>query len=151
MAADTRPRVYLDADVYLHVLLEQEHADISSSVLQAAARGDIQLVASRLLTVEVGGWGGNRPGPDAADQILERFLDTAGTEWVELDTIVAGEARRVAWEHELRAGDAVHLATALRRKADYFMSYDKRFPYGKVIDGTQVVHPQIVWQPTLVD
>ncbi|WP_251450154.1 PIN domain-containing protein [Microbacterium sp. Marseille-Q6648] len=151
MVADIKPRVYADADVFLHVLLDQEHAEICGKLLAAAERGDVQLVASRLLLVEIAAYKGDRPGREPAEKLVERFLDTTGAQWVELDVVASREAVRLSWEHKLRGADAVHLATAIRRSADYFMSYDKAFPYGTTVDGTRVLRPEIVWQPTLED
>ncbi len=151
MASDKVPRVYADADVFLHVLMNQEHAADSEKVLAAAKRKVIKLIASRLLTVEVGGWGGGRPGPDAAAEMLEDYLDSVETEWVELDVVTAREAVKLSWQYRLRASDAVHLATAVRREADYFMSYDERFPYGERVGRTLVMHPDIVWEPIIGD
>jgi predicted nucleic acid-binding protein len=143
--------VYLDTDVLMHVLLDQEHAEVCSSVLEAAVRGDVALVASRYLMVEVGAWYPNRPGLGEATALVETFLEGTDTEWVEVDVLAAREAQKVAWEYHLRAGDSIHLATALRRNVDYFMTYDTRFPIGTTIGSTTVMRPKIVWQPTLFD
>lgn len=151
MASEKVPRVYADADVFLNVLMNQEHAADSEKVLAAAKRKAIKFVASRLLTVEIGGWGGDRPGPDPAAELLEDFLDSTETEWVELDVVTAREAVRLGWQYKLRASDAVHLATAVRREADYFMSYDGRFPYGERVGRTLVMRPDIVWDPIIGD
>lgn len=151
MAAEIKPRVYADADVFLHVLMDQEHSEICLKLLLAAERGDVQLVASRLLLTEISAWKGDRPGPVPAAELVERYLESTGAMWVELDVVTAKDAARLSWEHKLRSSDAVHLATAVRRSADYFMSYDKAFPYGTVVEGTKVLQPEIVWQPTLDD
>ena len=149
--AVSRPRVYADADLFLSVLKGEPRHPEALRVLAAAERRDIQLVASRLLAVEIGSWGGKRPGPDPAEDLIVRFLDGVDAEWVEVDLLVSKEARRLSWEHHLRAADAVHLATAVRRRADHFMSFDQRFPHGQTIENTAVSEPQIVWQPTLED
>ena len=145
------PRVYADADLYVSVLKDEPGAPAALSVLLAAERREIQLIASRLLSVEVGGWGGDRPGETAAAELVERFLDAVDVEWVEVDVMVAQEARRLGWVYQLRAQDAIHLATAVRRRADYFMSFDQGFPHGQVVDGTTVSGPQVVWPQTLFD
>jgi len=147
----SRPRVYADADLFLSVLKAEARHPEALRVLQAAERRDIQLIASRLLAVEIGGYGGDRPGPGPADDLLTRFLDGVDTEWVEVDLFVAREARRLAWEYRLRAGDAIHLATAVRRGAEHFMSFDQGFPHGQKVEGTAVSGPEVVWQPTLYD
>ena len=140
--------MYADADLFLSVLKAEPRHREALRVLQAAERGDIQLIASYLLAVEVGGYGGDRPGPHAGQDLVTRFLDGVGAEWVELDLLIANDARRLAWTHHLRAGDAVHLATAVRRKAEHFMSFDQGFPHGLTVEGTAVSGPAIVWQPT---
>lgn len=151
MAAPNRPRVYADSCVYLHVLLNQEHASECMKLLSAAERGDVQLIASRLVIAEVASYRNDRPGYETAAELLERFLDTTGAEWVELDVMTAHDAARLSWDHKLRSADAVHLATATRRRADYFMSYDGGFPFDQTVSGVQVTKPRIVWTPTLED
>lgn len=149
MAVDV-PRVYVDADVFIHVLADQDHAEESLGVLEAAERGDIRVVANRLLSVEVGGWGGTKPGQTEADEMVATYLDGVGVEWVELDIMIARDARTLGWQYKLRSADAVHLATAVRRKADYFMSYDEAFPFGEKVNGVAVMKPAVIWQPTLI-
>lgn len=146
-----RPRVYADADLFVSVLRKEPGHELALSVLRAAERRDIELVASRLISVEVGGWGGDRPGQVAADQLIDRYLDTVGAEWVEVDVLVARDARRLGWRYGLRAGDAIHLATAVRRNVEYFMAYDKQYPHGETVEGVAVGRPRIVWQPSLLD
>ena len=150
MAAD-KTRVYADADLFVSVLKKEPRHAEALSIFLAAERRDIQLVASRLLSVEVAGWGGERPGPETADELVARFLDGVGVEWVEVDILVARDARRLGWEHGLRAADAVHLATAVRRNAAYFMTFDKGYPHGQSVDGTLVCEPRVVWPPTIYD
>jgi predicted nucleic acid-binding protein len=149
VVSNARPRVYLDADVFVSVLKAEDDRENCREALEAAQRGDIQLVASRLLLVEVGRWAGDRPGQASADELIERFLEATRTEWVEVDIMVAREARRLSWELHLRSADAIHLATAVRRGADYFMSHDTGYPLGQTVDGVDVREPSIVWQPTL--
>jgi predicted nucleic acid-binding protein len=144
-------RVYADSNLFVSVLKKETRHEEALGVLLAAERRDIQLVASRLLSVEVGGWGGGRPGPEPADELVARFLDGVGVEWVEVDILVARDARRLAWEHHLTALDAVHLATATRRNANYFMTFDLGFPHGQTVEGTAVCQPRVVWPPTIFD
>ncbi len=146
------PRVYVDACVYVNVLKhEAGFWRDALKVLVAVERGDITLVASRLLVVEAGRFAGDRDR-SAVDEQMRRYLEVPGTEWAELDLIVSREARRLSWEHQLRdAGDAVHLATALRRRCDYFVSNDKAFPYGSTLDHTKIVRPQVLWDSTTDD
>lgn len=154
MAADDRPRVYADAVLFIDVLQGggSPVAESSLQVLEAAERHDIQLIASRLLAAEIGRFRGDRDR-SSVDQLVLRYLDSVNAEWVEVDLLVARDARRLSWQHNIKSGaDSVHLATAVRRRADYFMSRDGAFPYGlRVDDVTAVTLPQVVWTPTLYD
>lgn len=148
------PLVYLDAAIFLHVVRRKdekpEYVAQATLMLRAAERGQIRLAASRLLAVEVGRWRGDRSEIEV-DQVLLNYLEVQGTEWVEVDFLVARDARTLSWEHKLYAADAVHLATAVRRRCDYFVSTDGAFPYGQRLGETQVVRPQVLWDPTFDD
>lgn len=148
----TSARIYADSSIYVSVLkAEPSTSEMCLSLLEAAERKDVQLVASHLVTVEVGGYKGDRPGKAQADQFVERFLESVQVEWSELDILVAREARRVSWQYNLRSADAVHLATAILRRASHFMTLDTGFPLGQTVEGVEVSLPRIVWPPTLLD
>jgi hypothetical protein len=146
------PLVYADACIFLEVL-QQTHGRWRDSlkVLQAAERKDIQFVASRLLAVEVGRFRGD-VGRDRVDQLVLQYLDSVNTQWVEVDLLIAQRARDLSWQFGIKSGaDSVHLATAVRLKADYFMSRDGGFPYGQMIESTSIINPSVVWTPSLMD
>lgn len=148
----TKPRIYADSSVFVSVLRnEADTSPMCLSLLEAAERKDIQLIESRLVSVEVGAYRGDRPGEVAADELIERYLDSVNAEWSEVDIIVAREARRISWAHNLRSADAIHLATAIRRQATHLMTLDQGFPLGQVVDGVRVSLPEVVWTPTLLD
>lgn len=151
--ATTKPRVYVDAAIFVSVLKNESTAPICLAVLEAAERGEIQLIASRLLPVEIGAYKGDlvAVGKPAADDLVGRFLESVSVEWVELDVIVGREARRISWDHNLRSADAIHLATAIYRKATHFMTLDEKFPLDTSVEGVAISGPRIVWTPTLLD
>lgn len=148
------PLVYLDASIFLHVVRgKDESPDLvaeATRMLRAVTRGDIRLAASRLLAVEVGRWRGDRSEIEV-DQMLLNYLEQRDTEWVEVDFLVSRDARTLSWQHRLSSADAVHLATAVRRKCNYFVSTDKAFPYDQRLGDTQVMRPGILWDPTIED
>lgn len=147
-----KPLVYIDASVFVRVLKREAGFEICLAVLEAAERKDIEVLASRLLSVEIGSMKAqNENTREDTDRLAERFLEAVGAHWVELDLMVAREARRVSWEYNLRTLDSVHLATAIYRKATHFMTVDTDFPIGKTADGVWVSLPEIVWDPTLLD
>ncbi|WP_433793288.1 type II toxin-antitoxin system VapC family toxin [Actinoplanes sp. CA-252034] len=146
------PKVYVDTCIYINVIKREPGlwAD-SLKVLLAAERGDIRLVASTLLLAEIGSWNGT-VDPISRDQILSGYLENLPVEWAELDLFTTHEARTLCDRYRMRGADAVHLATAIRRKADYLVTRDKGFPTGPV-PGTnlQVTPPITLWNPTLED
>jgi len=148
------PLVYLDASIFLHVVRRRdEHPDLvadATKMLRAVERGDIRLAASRLLAVEIGRWRGDRTEIEV-DQVLLNYLEQRDTEWVEVDFLVSRDARTLSWEHQLFTADAVHLATAVRRTCDYFVSTDKAFPFEQRLGETLVVRPRVLWNPTIDD
>jgi predicted nucleic acid-binding protein len=122
----------------------------SLKVLLAAERGDIHLVASTLLLVEVGSYKGDID-LGVRDSVIQNYLENLNVEWAEVDLFTVAEARQIGDQYRLRGADAVHLTTAVRRRADYFVSRDKGFPYGQTVAKTQVVHPVVLWNPTIDD
>ncbi|MFJ6541742.1 type II toxin-antitoxin system VapC family toxin [Streptomyces sp. NPDC091385] len=149
------PLVYVDACIFINVIRRESAlwAD-SMKILLAAHRGDIRLVASTLLLVELNGQkrsDGNE-FREHRDKVIGQFLDSLDIEWVEVDQITARDTRKISEEHRLLGADAAHLATAIRRNADYFISRDGHFPYGHTVGSrTKVVQPTILWNPTTDD
>lgn len=144
-------RVYLDTCPIISVIKQEPGLwKEGLKVLLAMDRGDIQIVASTLLLVELAGYNGAMKETQQ-DSMIDRFLRQSKIHWVEVDVSIASEARKLAKQHLLRGADATHLATALRYEAEYFMSHDKRFPYGEKIGMTKIIHPAVVWNATIDD
>ncbi|WP_258311060.1 type II toxin-antitoxin system VapC family toxin [Streptomyces sp. NWU49] len=143
--------MYVDSDIFLNVIKKEKGLWPNSyKVLRAAYRGDIQIVASTLLLVELNGRKGDVDASER-DRIVEEYLERLEIQWVEVDLLVAREVRQLADKYKLRGPDATHLATAVRTKADYFFSRDKAFPYGTTVGITHVTNPREVWDPTTDD
>ncbi|MFF5238529.1 type II toxin-antitoxin system VapC family toxin [Streptomyces microflavus] len=145
----------MDACIFVNVIRREAKLwPESLKILLAAERGDIRLVASTLLLVELSG---QKRSDDATfrakrDGVIEQFLDSLNVEWVEVDQITVRETRKISESHRLLGADAAHLATAVRRNADYFISRDKHFPYGQTVGSrTKVVQPTLLWNPTTDD
>lgn len=144
-------RVYLDTCPIVSVIKKEPGLwKEGLKVLLAMDRGDIQIVASTLLLVELVGYNGGMKEVHQ-DSMVEQFLRQSKIQWVEVDVSIVSEARKLARQRLLRGADATHLATALRYEADYFMSNDARFPYGEKIGSTQIIHPRVVWNTTIYD
>lgn len=149
------PLVYVDSCIFVNVIRREPMLwPDSLKVLLAAHRGDIRLVASTLLLVELNGQkrADGSDFRDERDKAVSQYLDSLDVEWVEVDQITARETRKVSEQHRLLGADAAHLATAIRRNADYFISRDRQFPYGLTVGTrTKVVGPTILWNPTTDD
>lgn len=146
------PLVYVDTAVYLNVIKREPlFWGPALQVLQAARRGDIRLLASTLVLVELVGWKGDMD-LDERDRVMDSYLlENSDVTWVEVDAAIALDARPVARRLRLRGPDASHLATAIRHSADYFMSNDDGYPYGTTVDHVRILRPQAVWQETIED
>ena len=57
---------------------------------------------------------------------LETFLAMPDLQLVPLDATIAARAGKLQHDTGLKIGDAIHLATALDRQADVFLTNDKR-------------------------
>ena len=151
MAKITTPRVYLDSCIFLNVIKhELDFWAESLKILLAADRGDIRLVASTLVLIEVAGWNGE-VAINGRDKMIDQYLRDS-IEWHEVDLFVAREAQKYCDNKmRMRGPDATHLATAVRAKVDYLMTWDQQFPIGKQFGSVQVIKPTVVWQPTFED
>lgn len=145
------PLVYVDSDIFLNVIKKEKGLwPASYKVLRAAHRGDIQLVASTLLLVELNGYKGD-VDPGERDHVVDEYLERLEIQWVEVDILIAREVRQLAANYRLRGPDATHLATAVRMKADYFVSRDRAFPFGETVGITHITAPRELWDPTTDD
>jgi len=146
-----RPLAYLDADVFINVMKRERTLwPRSLGLLLAVERGDLRLVANRLLAVEVGRHRGDVE-QDKVEDFLYRWLVQVDVQWWELDLRIEREARRLSHELGLAAQDAVHLATAVLARADYFITRDLKFPLGADVEGVAVREPDVLWAPTTED
>jgi predicted nucleic acid-binding protein len=145
------PLVYLDTCLFFSVIKKEPGLwQVPLQILLAAARGDLKLCASALVLAELSSFKGD-VDPTEQDHVIEQYLLQGDIEWMELDLFTAQDARKLCSRYRLRGADAVHLASAVRRGVDYFMSNDSKFPYGATIDGVRVRTPEVVWAFTLDD
>ena len=109
------------------------------------------IVASTLVYAEVCGHGEVRSqNTGDVDAKISKFFEHGFLRWVEVDLSLARHARILSRKHGLRGADAVHLASAIKGKADCFMTWDtKDFPIGKLIEGIMIQEPEAYGQGTL--
>lgn len=152
MVPDYR-RLYLDADVYLALIKgEPGRVDIARSLLADAQQKRFTVVASTLIYAEVCGHGDVRAAAnaDAVDERIAAFFEQGFLQWVEVDLVIARDARRLSREHRLRGADAIHLASAVRARCDALMSWNKKdFPIGEQVAGVDVREPFLFGQSSI--
>lgn len=123
-------RPYLDATTWIDFLAgpdsassTPERASIASEIFEAAEQGQLKIVASTVIAVEVL----KDPeveDPDLAD--IPRFLRRSSFVWVNLDLPRAEEARLLARKFSLKVRDAIHLAAAVEGGADVLLTSNTR-------------------------
>lgn len=154
MVPDYR-RLYLDADVYLGLIKgEAGRVEVARSLLRDGQEKRFSVVASTLIYAEVCGHGEVRAAHDAAavDQKISAFLEHGFLQWVEVDLVIAREARRLSRAQRLRGPDAIHLASAIRASCDVLMTWNKNdFPVGETVEGVEVREPFLFGQANLAD
>ena len=141
---------YLDSSVYIAALKEEiGRVDIAKRILDDAKDGKLQVVASTFVIAEV--IKGNETGILTAEQerVIDDFFQHPFITWVELDMLVARDARRLARQHGLKPADAVHLASAIRGGADQLLRWDNgfRLKENETYEGVTVCQPHLVGRP----
>ncbi|WP_157170706.1 PIN domain-containing protein [Nocardia araoensis] len=167
------PLVYLDACVFLDLIVKNEndlHRDTGEVrwksarlVLDAVEAGKIRLAASALLEAEVLANGATRRRLRTSEKVvagLRAWFTSPETRWTDVDRFLASDAAKIAASCEgmsadagmsLRGADAVHVAAAVRLKADYLMTHDGGYPIGHKVEDTQIIRPTRVWNPDLFE
>ncbi len=151
---DMYKRPYLDSSVYIAAIRGSPpeptgRADTARRILQDAVDGRYQIYASTFVKVEVVK-DSNRPVLQAPQETVDAFLQRSCFVWLDLDIPTAEKARDLARNYGLRPADAVHLATAIKAKADQLLAWDNRFPKGN-FEGVLVTEPHWMGQEKLIE
>ena len=81
-----------------------------------------------------------RQGNDAKFKEMERFFNTSGVEILSIDDGLVDVATDLQRDFSLKAVDALHVATAIRAKADVFLTRDSGISRYAIIRGVQTQH-----------
>jgi predicted nucleic acid-binding protein len=115
---------YLDADVWTSALIgEPGRAEIVRPILAAADAGEIKLLVSALMPIEVLG-GPTRSRTQQHEEAAEAIVTRSSNIVVPAGRNVALLARRYRLEYGLKTMDALHLASAVRGHADVFFTWN---------------------------
>ena len=122
-------RPYLDSSVYIAAIKgEVERANIAKHILSEAQNGALQIVGSTFVIAEViRAKGAAAPLTREQERVIDEYIFHDFITWIELDVSLALEARKLARQHALKPGDAIHLASAVRGKADQLLRWDDGF------------------------
>lgn len=151
MASRPYRRAYLDADVWTSALAgEPGRAERVRPILEAADAGEIRLLVSALMPLEVLG-GPSRSRTQEEEEAAEAIVTRASNIVVPAGRMVVLAARRYRLQHKLATMDALHLASAVRGRADVFFTWNMD-DFGRVapeIDGVRISEPYWWGMPTL--
>lgn len=140
-------RPYLDSSVYIAAIKNEvvngvDRGQIARDILMDAQKGSLQVVASTALIAEVIRAKDSPQLDEDQEALIDAYLFQEFITWVEVDIVLAKEARRLARQHNLKPFDAIHLASAIRGKADCLLRWDGRFVgEGTVIEEVTVCEP----------
>jgi predicted nucleic acid-binding protein len=120
------PRIYLDSCVYIELFVGSPGTarfDASAALLRSAIRGELRIVASEMVRVEVAHLGGV---PSQGLRSIDEAFDSPALLWIQLDRTIARAARAVVERGVLKPADAIHLCSAAIGKAESLCTWDSR-------------------------
>ena len=120
------PRVAWDSCSIIDYLKGADRARECSRIIEAAERGELEIVVSTLAEAEVARVG-EPPLPEEQEAMIKEFFDREYVKRYGLDQRVAAQARAIVRTYGLKPADAVHVATALLAPGVHALeSYDDR-------------------------
>jgi len=142
------PRRYWDSNVFIALIKDEEgRAPTTAAILDAAERGETEIVTSAFTLVEV------IKTPDAATPLTEAeealirgYFEHEFLLAVPFGLAMAQDARQLIWRHNIRVPDAIHVVTALYAGADVLETYNARLHR---LTGQEGISPLVVREPTL--
>ena len=124
----TEPRrIYWDSAAFLAYLMEETENNRlmrCEYTLGLANAGHIQIVTSALTLTEVIHLKGEIPIPAEKEKKVKDFFLN---EWIVIHTVdrkIAEEARQHVWRNGVKPKDSIHVATAIRVRAEVLETFD---------------------------
>ncbi len=125
----------LDASALIGVIKGEPEFECLKSLLAAVDRGEVALVESTAILIEV------LPTHDTDTELhaiardaARALLEAPATQLVDVSTAVARKAGELRATHRLKTWDAVHLATAILAGVDVVIVRDSKMPEGDYED-----------------
>ncbi len=117
---------YWDSSCFLAWLKEEEdRVNQCGQVLNLVQNGNIELVTSTLTVAEVIQVRKKDKLPIEKRLNVEDLFNRPSIKMTALSLPIAIKARDVVWDHGIDPKDAVHVATAIKRKAQILETFDK--------------------------
>jgi predicted nucleic acid-binding protein len=143
-------RPFLDTSVFLAAINGEKlvadgstRGEVARDILLAAERKEIDLIASTLVAAEIIYKKGSKVPSDEPEPEIDAILNNRDRPvlWVDVDYSLTTEARHLARTHGLAVNDSIHLAAALRAKADVLLRWDREFKGLAKIAGIELLDP----------
>ena len=117
------PKIYWDSNCFIAFIgNEPDRMEVCAAILHQAETGQIELYTSCMAIVETVRI--RNVGDSESNDRIQAFFNRAFIVKMDVNIPIAHQARRLQLVTNLRARDAVHLATALFVGADVLQTYD---------------------------
>lgn len=140
---------YWDSSCFLAWLKEEkDRVSQCGQVLDLVQSGKIELVTSTLTVTEVLQVRKKDKLPKERRSNVENLFNRPSVKKIALTLPIAKKARDVVWDHGIDPKDAIHVATAIARKAKILETFDKDLiSRGNSIDGNLLFRKPEVEEP----
>lgn len=138
---------YLESSVFIALVKGEivngvDRAEIAQNILDDAAAGRWSVFTSTFTLAEVIKDRRRLPLTLSEEQRIDDFFKHEYIKLVVLDRELAELARKVARLHGFRPPDAVHMASAIKVRADELLTWDEgNFPINHTIEGVAIKLP----------
>ena len=145
--ADPFRRPYLDAQSWITALSgEGPYARDLAEWFAAADRGELQIITSVLMPVEVLGGPHDARTQESAER-AEQAMRRSSVQQVNVTRVVVADARQLRIDYGLKTVDAMHVATAAFGRADVLLTNDDKIHGLGSFKGVSIRRPD--WQGAL--
>lgn len=122
----TKERHYCDSCVFLGFLNnEPDKFYDCRTLLQAAEEGVIELVTLAFTMGEVIKIKGEAELDESKEHVIDQLFKQSWIQIANFEREMGQICRAVTWKYNLKPYDALHIATAIRLKVDFFDTTDK--------------------------
>ena len=112
----------LDTNIFIYVLeANPDFCDESINLLKYVESGSISAMASELVVLELHS---GKTLNESKIKKLQDFIKSTQVKLIPIDTSVLLKAAELRRQHNLKTPDAIHLATAIIHKCNYFVTND---------------------------